>query len=295
MEGQAMIHQFQLGHIRCTVCSDGQMQPPWEPPWELFFGSDTGVPDAALAAALAEEGSARAGLALGYNCLYLETGAATVLIDSGLGRNFQGYGPELSAQVGHLEQAITEARIAASDIAIVVLTHLHQDHVRGAIWSGALTFPDAMHMVHTTEVTFWRNGLEHPENADHAAVVAAALALIDRQLVAVPDNHEVVPGIRTLAAPGHTPGHMGVLVRSGGQQLLCVGDLFYDALQVRNPDWSTRYDLDLRQAIQTRRDFCAWAADEEMLVHAYHLPFPGLGRIRRNGSAFAWHGIDPAA
>ncbi len=286
-----MIHQFQLGHFRCTICSDGQMKPPWEPPWEEFFGVDTGVSDNALTAALAEEGVHRAGLALGYNCLCVETGDETVIIDTGLGRNFAGYGPELSVQVGKLGLALAHANLSTPDISIVILTHLHQDHVRGALWSGALTFPHAKHIVHTTEVAFWRNGLERPENADHAAVVASALALFDRQLRAVPYECEVVPGIRTIAASGHTPGHMGILVHSDGHQLLCVGDMFYDSLQLRRPDWWTRYDLDPRQSVRTRHELAAWAADEEVLVHAYHMPFPGLGRIRRSGRAFEWQAL----
>jgi glyoxylase-like metal-dependent hydrolase (beta-lactamase superfamily II) len=286
-----MIYQFQLGHFRCTVCSDGQMKPPWEPPWEEFFGVDTGVSDTALTAALAEAGSSRVGLALGYNCLCVETGDETIIIDTGLGRNFQGYGPELSVHVGNLGLALEQANLSPSDISTVILTHLHQDHVRGAVWSGEVTFPFAKHIVHTTEVAFWRNSLERAENADHVAVVASALALFDRQLHAVPYDCEIVPGIRTIAAPGHTPGHMAVLMYSDGQQLLCVGDLFYDALQLRQPNWWTRYDLDPRQSVHTRRELVTWAANEEILVHAYHMPFPGIGRIRRKGQGFEWQGV----
>jgi glyoxylase-like metal-dependent hydrolase (beta-lactamase superfamily II) len=290
-ENQEMIYQFQLGHFRCTVCSDGQMKPPWEPPWEAFFGVDTGVSDTALTAALTEEKFPRAGVALGYNCLCVETEGETVIIDTGLGSNFQGYGPELSIQLGKLGPALAQANLSTSDISIVILTHLHQDHVRGALCSGERTFPHAKHIVHTIEVAFWRDGLERPENADHAAVVASALALFDRQLRAVPYEYEVVPGIRTIAASGHTPGHMGILVHSDGQQLLCVGDMFYDSLQLRRPDWWTRYDVDPRQSVHTRRKLAAWAADEGMLVHAYHMPFPGIGRIRRNGQAFEWQAL----
>jgi glyoxylase-like metal-dependent hydrolase (beta-lactamase superfamily II) len=267
------------------------MKPPWEPPWEEFFGVDTGVSDAALTAALAEEGSAREGLALGYNCLCVETGDETVIIDTGLGSNFQGYGPELSVYVGQLGLALAQADLHTSDISTVILTHLHQDHVRGTLWSGELTFPYAQHIVHTTELAFWRDGLERPENADHAAVVASALALLGRRLRSVSYDYELVPGIRTIAASGHTPGHMGVLVQSDGQRLLCVGDLFYDPLQLRQPHWWTRYDLDSGQSVHTRRKLIAWAANEQLLVHAYHMPFPGLGRIGRNGQTFEWQAL----
>jgi glyoxylase-like metal-dependent hydrolase (beta-lactamase superfamily II) len=230
-----MVYQFQLGQMRCTVCSDGQMKPPWEPPWEEFFGADTGVSDAELSTALAEEGASRSGLALGYNCLCIETSDQTILIDTGLGRNFHGYGLELSEQVGKLGEALQRAQLRPTDISTVVLTHLHQDHLRGAIWSGTLTFPTAQYVVHSAELAYWRDGLERPENADHAAVAATALMLLDRQVRQVACDDEVVPGIRTIAASGHTPGHMGVLVQSDDQRVLCVGDLFYDPIRL-NPD-----------------------------------------------------------
>lgn len=283
-----MIHPFQVGNFRCTVLSDGQMQPPWEPPWDEFFGPDTGVPDDALSAALAEEGAHRNGLALGYNCLCVETRDGVVLIDTGLGKNFLGYGPELGVQVGKLEDALSLAGFNTGDVSTVILTHLHQDHVRGTIWSGELTFPNAEHIVTTTEAAFWENLEERAELADHAGVASAALRIIGDRLKCVEVDTEILPGIRTIAAAGHTPGHMAVMLSSEGDQLLCLGDSFYDAIQLRRPAWWTRNDLDPRQSVASRQQLTAWAADEGLLVHSYHLPFPGLGRISRGGRAFEW-------
>ena len=283
-----MIYPFQVGDFRCTVLSDGQMQPPWEPPWDEFFGPDTGVPDDALSAALAEEGAHRDGLALGYNCLCVESENGVVLIDTGLGKNFLGYGPELSVQVGKLEGALSLAGVDARDVSTVILTHLHQDHVRGTIWSGKLTFPNSEHLVTTAEAAFWENLDGRAEIADHADVTSAALAIIGSRLKRVEYDTEILPGIRTVAAAGHTPGHMAVMLSSKGEQLLCLGDSFYDPIQLRRPAWWTRYDLNPRQSVTSRQRLTAWAADEGLLVHSYHLPFPGLGRISRSGRAFEW-------
>lgn len=266
------------------------MRPPWEPPWDEFFGPDTGVPDDALTAALAEEGASRGGLALGYNCLCVESKNGMVLIDTGLGKNFLGYGPELGAQVGKLGGALSLAGINARDVSTVILTHLHKDHARGTIWSGKLTFPNAEHLVTTAEAAWWENSEERPKLADHTGVARSALALIGKQLKRVEVDTEVLPGIRTVAATGHTPGHMAVMLSSQGEKLLCVGDLFYDPLQLRHPTWWTRYDLEPRQSVASRQRLTAWAADEGFLVHAYHMPFPGLGRINRSGVAFTWSG-----
>ena len=283
-----MIHRFQVGNFRCAVFSDGQMQPPWEPPWDVFFGLDTGVSDEALAHTVAEEGQNRSGLALGYNCLYVETDNGAVLLDTGLGQDFLGYGPELGAQVGNLGDALALAGVRKQDVATVVLTHLHQDHVRGTITSGELTFSNAQHIVTTAEATFWENVGERADLADHIGIAGNALKIIGNQLERVEYGSEILPGIRTVAAAGHTPGHMAVMLSSEGEQLLCLGDTFYDPIQLRRPAWWTRYDLAPRQAVASRHQLTAWAADQNLLVHAYHLPFPGLGRIKRRGEAFEW-------
>lgn len=265
------------------------MRPPWEPPWLEFFGPDTGVSDDALAAALAEEEPPRSGLALGYNCLLIETENRAVLIDTGLGKNFLGYGLELGEQVGKLEDALSLAGFKAQDVSTVIFTHLHQDHVRGTIWSGELTFPNAEHIVTTVEAAFWENLDGRADLADHAGVARAALTTIGDRLKRVEVETEILPGIRTVAAAGHTPGHMAVLLSSEGEQLLCLGDSFYDPIQLRRPAWWTRYDLEPRQSVASRQQLAAWAADEDLLVQAYHLPFPGLGRIERRGQAFEWN------
>lgn len=280
-----MFHRFQVGDFRCTVVSDGQMQPPWEPPWEIFFGPDTGVRDDELAAALEEEGQDRDGLALGYNCLCVETKNGTALIDAGLGKNFLGYGPDIGSQVGKLGDALTVAGIEKRDISTVILTHLHQDHVRGAIWSGEMIFPNAKHLVTAAEAAYWE---VTEEQSDHVSVARDALAIIDEQFERIEYDTEIVPGIRTIAAAGHTPGHMALMLSSKGEQLLCMGDSFYDPIQLRRPEWWTRYDLDPHQSVVSRNRLAAWAADEGFRVHAYHMPFPGIGQIVRGGQAFKW-------
>src|SRR5206468_241544 len=79
-----VIYRFPVGRLRCAVISDGQPQPPWEPPLETFFTPSSGVPDQALRAAVAAEGQGRTTLACGYNCLLVETPAGQAVIDSGL-------------------------------------------------------------------------------------------------------------------------------------------------------------------------------------------------------------------
>jgi glyoxylase-like metal-dependent hydrolase (beta-lactamase superfamily II) len=99
---------------------------------------------------------------------------------------------------------------------------------------------------------------------------------------------EVVAGITVIAAPGHTPGNSVVRIESGGQELLCVADLFYQPENIEVECWVSPYDYDADTVVQTRRNVVNDAASRETLIMAYHLPFPGLGRIESRGNAWKW-------
>jgi glyoxylase-like metal-dependent hydrolase (beta-lactamase superfamily II) len=280
-------YRFAIGRLSCAVISDGQMTPRWEPPISEFFTPAAGVPEAELKDALDTEGHGRTTLACGYNCVLVQTPDGHAVIDTGLGASFLGYGPWIEPLVGKLGAGLEEAGATASDLAAVVFTHLHQDHCRGATWSGRLTFPDALGFAHAAEVEFW-SGAEIQAGDEHVAPAREAIRMFGDRLRPFGDDAEVLPGVRAIGAAGHTPGHTAVLLESQGERLLCVGDLFYDRLQLSHPGWSTPWDHDRGAAIGSRRRLLGWAADERLLIHAYHMPFPGLGTVRRRRDAYAW-------
>jgi glyoxylase-like metal-dependent hydrolase (beta-lactamase superfamily II) len=285
-----VIHRFSVGRLSCTVVSDGQPGPPWEPPLDSFFTPDSGVPSAELTAAVAAEGAGRTTLTGGYNCLVVETSAGLAVIDTGLGARFFGYGPAIGAQVGKLADGLAEADVAASDLAAVIFTHLHQDHVRGATWPGELAFPAATGYAHTAEIAFWSGIVAETDSgaADHLASAREAIALFGDRLRTFEYGAEILPGVRTIEAAGHTRGHSAILLESAGERLLCTGDSFHDRLQLRHPGWCTPWDHDRQRATASRSRLLVQAADENIPVHAYHFPFPGLGTITRHGDAFDW-------
>jgi len=292
MDTGQVIGRFAVGRLRCSVLSDGQPASPWEPPLAAFFAPATGVPAEQLRAAIAAEGDGRTTLACGYNCLLAETTAGPVVIDTGLGARFLGYGPQIEPLVGRLGDRLADAGYAAADVAAVVFTHLHQDHCRGANWSGTLTFPAATGHAHVAEVAFWSQAAYCAADQHQQAAVDAIRAFGDR-LRPFEHDSEILPGVRTVDARGHTPGHTAIVLQSGSERLLCLGDSCYDPLQLSHPDWSTPWDHDPIQSVRSRRRLLGWAADEKILVHLYHLPFPGLGRIERCGDAFRWHPVMP--
>jgi glyoxylase-like metal-dependent hydrolase (beta-lactamase superfamily II) len=287
-----VIYRFNVGRLECAVVSDGQMEPPWEPPLAEFFTPAAGVAATELQEAMSAAGRSRITIACGYNCLLVRTADGHAVIDTGLGARFLGYGPRIEPLVGRLGDGLASAGAPPAGLAAVVFTHLHQDHCRGATWSGELTFPDARGFAHAAEVAFW----SQPGGAagtgavadEHLESAREAIKLFGERLHAFDDDAEILPGIRTVGAAGHTPGHTAVMVHSQGDRLLCVGDLFYDPLQLSHPHWCTPWDHDGAAARRSRRRLLDLAADEGVLVHAYHMPFPGLGAVRRRGDAYAW-------
>jgi glyoxylase-like metal-dependent hydrolase (beta-lactamase superfamily II) len=289
-----VIYRFAVGRLSCAVISDGQMTPPWEPPLAAFFTPAAGVPDHELHAALAAEGRHKTTVSCGYNCVLVQTSNGHAVIDTGLGARFLGYGPRIEPLVGRLGDGLASAGVPAAELAAVVFTHLHQDHCRGATWSGELTFSRATGFAHAAEVAFW-SGAEATGGpaGEHLASAREAIRLFGDRLRPFGHDAEILPGVRTVDAAGHTPGHSAVLLQSGGERLLCVGDLFYDQLQLSHPGWSTPWDHDTARAVRTRGRLLDRAADEHLLVHAYHMPFPGLGTITRHGHAYRWQPLRP--
>lgn len=277
-----MFFRFAVGALECVVVSDGQPEPPWEPALEDYFPA---VPGDVLRDAC----HGRSTLTCGYNCLFVSTPDGMAVVDTGLGAGFLGYGEYIEPLVGQLEGGMTSAGLSRSELAAVVFTHLHQDHSRGAIWSGDVRFPVATAFAHASEVAFWSGSVDLPSAQPHLEAARETIRLYGEKLRPFEYDTEILPGVRAVAAPGHTPGHSAIMLQSRGERLLCVGDTFYDPLQLTNPTWSTPWDLDAAASIASRRHLLDRAADEQILIHAYHLPFPGLGHVERRGTTFTWH------
>jgi glyoxylase-like metal-dependent hydrolase (beta-lactamase superfamily II) len=109
---------------------------------------------------------------------------------------------------------------------------------------------------------------------------------------------EIVPGIRVIPAPGHTPGHMVVSVSSGDEQLLYIGDTVVHPLQMEHPDWTLIYDILPEETIASKRQILDLAATDKALVIGQQLtPFPSLGTVVKKGEGWAWQpiGLDRAS
>jgi glyoxylase-like metal-dependent hydrolase (beta-lactamase superfamily II) len=115
---------------------------------------------------------------------------------------------------------------------------------------------------------------------------------IQAQLDLVDHETEIVPGIRAIAAPGHTPGHMALAISSGDEQLLYISDTVLHPIHLEQPEWYAAVDFVPEQAIVTRRRLLNKAATEKTLVLAFHFPFPGLGYVVQKGEGWQWQPIE---
>jgi glyoxylase-like metal-dependent hydrolase (beta-lactamase superfamily II) len=206
---------------------------------------------------------------LPINCVLVRNGDTAMLVDTGLGPKPRTFMPEADAR---LLDELARLGTAPGDVDIVVHTHLHVDHVG---WDGS--FPNARYVVHEDDWAFFMSD-ESLAQRSHLRQKIQSLANVER----VTGEIEVLPGVRLLPTPGHTPGH--VSLRIGG--VVVLGDVVVHEVQVADPDVVYVSDHDPRLAAATRRRFLGELADEGVDVIAGH--FHGTGRFERSGKGFRW-------
>jgi glyoxylase-like metal-dependent hydrolase (beta-lactamase superfamily II) len=124
------------------------------------------------------------------------------------------------------------------------------------------------------------------------AVAHDNLRALEDRFDLVDGEDEIVPGIRVLASSGHTPGHLAVHISSNGENLLCISDAMFHSIHAEQPGWYAAVDLAPERALSARRNLLELAVTENALVHAFHFPWPGLGRVVSKGDAWQWLPIE---
>lgn len=286
--------RFKIGRLQCTAISDGTLTytpPKFPPPANLLFAN---APRADLERALGEHDLEPPEQWLEwtspYICLVVDTGEHLVLVDTGAG--------DLAPTTGKLRDNLKMAGISSDEIDVVALTHGHPDHIGGITDAeGKPMFPNARFVMWKDEWDFWTSGQAEEHLDEHIKELLVAFARknlppIQDCVDLVENETEIVPGIRAISAPGHTPGHMALEISSEGIQLLCIGDAVLHPIHLEQPRWYAAVDFAPEQTAFSRERLLDWSSVQEAVVLAFHFPFPGLGRVIPKGDAWVWKPVD---
>lgn len=191
----------------------------------------------------------------------------TILIDTGMGRK--------------MLENLKAAGIDPASVDAVLLTHTHHDHTGGLLAGDKPNFPNAKIWINPKELDFWKSS--------NKAQYEKAISVYGEPNPIVADEKTdiVIPEIKAIAIPGHTPGHTGFLITSKGDKIFAAGDILHSGtIQFPHPEINAKFDRDPAKAIESRRSILNRAADEGWRFAAAHLPFPGIGKIKKNADAF---------
>jgi glyoxylase-like metal-dependent hydrolase (beta-lactamase superfamily II) len=278
-------YRYKVGSFECTSINDGARSFPMP---DTFFRN---VPkEEALAAAEAAY-MPKGMVTVPFNPQLINTGSKLILIDCGNGiANFE---PSKGA-VGRTLQNLASAGVDPKSVDVVLMSHLHPDHTNGIrALDGSMAFPNAEIMVPAKDWEFWmseENAAKAESNQmmkNYFANVRKIYAGIESKVTRYDWGKEVVSGITSIAAPGHTPGHTAFAVASGDSKVLIQSDVTnIPEFFLRNPDWHVAYDVDPATAQETRHKFYDMAAAEKALVVGFHFTFPSIGHVEKDGAKY---------
>jgi glyoxylase-like metal-dependent hydrolase (beta-lactamase superfamily II) len=283
------VHRYKLGDIAATVLSDGfRIASP-----DTYLANATKED---LVATLAAAGLPTDHMRNTYAPIVLETSGKRVLIDTG---NGEAAFAQSKGERGRLQSNLAAAGIGRDTIDVVVISHFHADHVNGLLAAdNTPAFPNAEIKVPEAEWTFWMNDGEM-SRAPKGRMTELfhnnrrVFDALGRKVTRYAWDDEVAGGVTAVGTPGHSIGHTSFVVASGAAQVFVQGDVNnHFAVFSRHPDWHGWFDQDPVQAAATRRRVYDMLAAEKMPVQAYHHPFPGLGRVEKDGNGYR---VVPAA
>jgi glyoxylase-like metal-dependent hydrolase (beta-lactamase superfamily II) len=245
------------------------------------------------------------------HALLIETPSTRLIVDTCVGNDKPRLFPFFNMLNTTFLSDLTAAGWPRESVNGVLCTHLHIDHVG---WNTVLeagrwvpTFPNARYYMGRSELAHWQKEMER-EGAD-PSFSATAQAMMDTRATftdsvqpvldagletLVETTAQIAPGIRLIPTPGHTPGHVSVVIESHGERAVITGDLMHHPCQIAHPEWSAAFDSDPRQSEVTRREFFAQFADTPTLIIGTHFGGPTAGYLLRDGKDYWLEAHTPA-
>lgn len=279
------IYRFELGDFEVTTISDARAMI--DGPWPIV-GEDR--PAAEVESLMQQNLLPEKRFQPGFSPMLVNTGKELVLFDTGNGAS--GFVPR--PEGGRLAQLLGPAGFSPDQVDVVVLSHLHPDHVGGVLENGKPLFPRARYVMGSVEHNFWRSKerlTATPGSNEHktALLFPTHVAPLASRTTFVDPGGDITAGIRAVEAYGHTPGHLAFHVESQGKRLLFWGDCaHHEVASLARPEWHAFFDMDKTRGVATRKRIYDMAATERLAVVGYHTSFPSIGFIQREGSAYRW-------
>jgi glyoxylase-like metal-dependent hydrolase (beta-lactamase superfamily II) len=272
------VHRMQLGSFELTALLDGYVERA-----PTILVGDQGLVKNLLTAG----GWSTELMRLPVIAFLLNTGDKLVLFDSG-GANLLG------PAAGRLPQCLAAAGVEPGQIDEVYITHMHPDHMHGVVKpDGSRLFPNAIIRISKNDMEYWANPevqAKAPENmAPRFLPAKRAVAAYGERIKPFNFGEELTPGVRAVEATGHSPGHSCFMVQSGAARLMIIGDTIHVApVQFPHAEITVIMDGDQAKARTMRKSIFEMAVAEGIPIAGAHLPFPGIGRLRKNGDAYVF-------
>lgn len=271
--------RYKVGDYEITAIGDGFVQRPLD-----GFVRNADVAD--VRKTLLAQGLPDTHIRVPYTTLVINTGSKLIMMDTGNGEFAS------AATTGVWMNNFRAAGFTPEMVNTVILSHFHGDHINGLRKKdGVATFANAEVMVPDAEWNFWMDDARM--NAAPDAMKGAfqgvrrALGPIAKDVKRFAWDKEIAPGITTVRADGHTPGHTAFVIASGKETMMFVADITNTPiLFARHPEWQVMFDMDGAQAITTRKRILDMASADRIRCAFYHGPFPSAGQISKDGVGY---------
>jgi glyoxylase-like metal-dependent hydrolase (beta-lactamase superfamily II) len=283
------LYRYKVGEIEVTVVTDGTRTVPLAD--TLVRNATRDQVNASLQAAFFEKDK----FPYFFSPVVVNTGSKLVALDTG---NGPGAFEQSKGALGQYHSNLAAAGIDVKNVDVVAISHFHGDHIGGLVTAdGKPAFPNAEVMVPVPEWAFWMDDGNMSRAPDAMKPgfqnVRRVFGALQGKVTQYEPGKDIVPGIKSVASHGHTPGHTSHIVTSGSQSVMIQADVSnLPALNVRNPGWHFAGDMDGPKAEETRRKMYDQLAADRMIVQGYHYAFPGAGYIEKDGDGYR---VNPVA
>jgi glyoxylase-like metal-dependent hydrolase (beta-lactamase superfamily II) len=276
------VYKYKVGSVEVTALYDGV----WKKPHDPAFIKNASVDE--TKAVLAKAGMTTEYMPIPLTVIVLKIGDKLIMVDSGSGVG--QWQPTAVDLPGNMKAA----DIDPGKIGTILISHFHPDHIFGLMEKGtnAPVYPNAELVVNATEYKWWTESGRVEKLPEARKALGNRIQSVFptwKNFKLVEGEKEVVPGIRLVNAPGHTPGHSAFLVASGNQELMISNDTAYvPALLGPHPEWQGAYDQDGPMAVETRRKLIDRVIADKIAICGAHFPFPGAGSFAKDGTGYAF-------